>query len=259
MSETYSQRLEAVNKRLNLMNIRGKEYAEVNQRILGFWELFPNGRIVTVWPVLTDTEAICHAFVFRDENLVEKALGAWGWNESMKQCQSDAVLALYATATGTAREVKTGSGVNSTSYVENCETSAIGRALGMLGIGATTAIASAEEVSNAINQQKSRTSHAEASQKPVTGSSDKVPAKAKKSPQTGSESLPDPTEAARLRLVDACKMLALATNQNQKAVMQECAKYVADKTEAGYTKAAQIVEKLAEQAGGEYAAEDIKF
>ena len=43
--------------------------------------------------------------------------------------------------------------INKTSYIENCETSAVGRALGMAGIGIDTAVASAEEVQNAINNQ----------------------------------------------------------------------------------------------------------
>jgi hypothetical protein len=42
---------------------------------------------------------------------------------------------------------------NKTSFIENCETSAIGRALGLLGIGIDTSIASAEEVTNAIANQ----------------------------------------------------------------------------------------------------------
>jgi phosphorylcholine metabolism protein LicD len=43
--------------------------------------------------------------------------------------------------------------INKTSYVENCETSAFGRALAALGIGIETSIASANEVSMAIAQQ----------------------------------------------------------------------------------------------------------
>ena len=43
--------------------------------------------------------------------------------------------------------------VNSTSYVENCETSAIGRALAAFGIGIEDAYASADEVQGAIKKQ----------------------------------------------------------------------------------------------------------
>lgn len=53
----------------------------------------------------------------------------------------------------TARELKSSSFINQTSHIENCETSAVGRALGYLGIGIDTAIASAEEVQTAVNNQ----------------------------------------------------------------------------------------------------------
>ena len=43
--------------------------------------------------------------------------------------------------------------VNATSYVENCETSAIGRALAAFGIGIEDAYASADEVQEAIKKQ----------------------------------------------------------------------------------------------------------
>lgn len=57
--------------------------------------------------------------------------------------------------TGTAQEKENSSFINKTSYIENCETSAVGRALGMAGFGIDTSIASAEEVANAVTQQDS--------------------------------------------------------------------------------------------------------
>ena len=54
---------------------------------------------------------------------------------------------------GTARELRSSSYINKTSHIENCETSAVGRALGFLGIGIDTSIASADEVINAVNNQ----------------------------------------------------------------------------------------------------------
>ena len=56
-------------------------------------------------------------------------------------------------AIGTAYEKEGTSFINKTSYIENCETSAVGRALGMAGFGIDTSIASAEEVANAMQQQ----------------------------------------------------------------------------------------------------------
>ena len=51
--------------------------------------------------------------------------------------------------------------INKTSALENCETSSVGRALGFLGIGIDTSIASREEVDNAIHQQKNDHSQGE--------------------------------------------------------------------------------------------------
>lgn len=125
MAETKHTR-ESVNKLLKRTNIKGKDYIDVAQRINGFWEVFPEGRITTEWLVLEQDWCVCQATA---------------WN-------MDTVL-----AQGTAYEVKGASNINRTSYVENCETSAIGRALGIAGIGSTDSVASANEVQNAISQQ----------------------------------------------------------------------------------------------------------
>lgn len=55
-------------------------------------------------------------------------------------------------ATGLAHEVRGSTNINKTSHVENCETSAIGRALAAFGLGGTE-YATADEVANAISQQ----------------------------------------------------------------------------------------------------------
>ncbi len=55
---------------------------------------------------------------------------------------------------GTAYEKEGSSFINKTSYIENCETSAVGRALGMAGFGIDTSVASFEEVANAVQQQE---------------------------------------------------------------------------------------------------------
>ena len=56
-------------------------------------------------------------------------------------------------ATGMAHEEKRKSNINATSFVEVCETSSVGRALGMLGIGITESVATFDEVNNAQKQQ----------------------------------------------------------------------------------------------------------
>ena len=58
-------------------------------------------------------------------------------------------------ATGTAQEFRAASRINQTSYVENCETSAISRGLSMCGL-INDSVASAEEVSLAIEQSNKK-------------------------------------------------------------------------------------------------------
>ena len=66
--------------------------------------------------------------------------------------QCDAYLADTHVSTGTAEELRSSSRINNTSALENAETSAVGRALAFLGF-ANDSVASAEEVSTAIEQQ----------------------------------------------------------------------------------------------------------
>ena len=58
--------------------------------------------------------------------------------------------------TGHAKEDESKGQVNGTSALENCETSAIGRALGNAGYGSAESIARANEVMNAIHQQNNK-------------------------------------------------------------------------------------------------------
>lgn len=129
-----------INERLKKTNIKGKDYVEVNQRILAFWELYPNGRIET--QMLEDTGTRC----------------------TFKATVYDGDMPM---ATGHAFEFQSAGMVNKTSYVENCETSAIGRALGVLGIGITEALCSADEVQAAIEHQSKGEEPAKESKTPL--------------------------------------------------------------------------------------------
>ena len=88
-----------------------------------------------------------------------------GWGESTEILhQDDNKIIMKCTitnpegrimATGHAMEKENNGYINKTSHVENCETSALGRALGKLGIGIDGGFASYEEVANAkLNQEK---------------------------------------------------------------------------------------------------------
>lgn len=104
-----------------------KKYAEVNQRIKAFRMVYPMGTIET--EILKDDDNVCmvRASIYNGDILL---------------------------STATAREEKTASFINKTNYVENCETSAVGRALGMCGFGIDVSVASAEEIQNSIQKQE---------------------------------------------------------------------------------------------------------
>ena len=123
---TFEQ-IKQANEQIKTTDIKGKEYAEVNQRIKAFRMCYPNGSISTEILFLADGVVTMRATVCNEEGQI---LG-----------------------TGTAQEKETSSFINKTSYIENCETSAVGRALGMCGFGIDTSVASAEEVQNAIHNQ----------------------------------------------------------------------------------------------------------
>lgn len=131
MTITYTD-IQNANNSIKTTDVKGKDYAEVNQRVNAFRKVYPMGRIDT--EILSIENGVC----------VMRA-SAWTRDEN----GNDLLL-----ATGTAYEKENSSFINKTSYIENCETSAIGRALGFCGFGIDTSIASAEEVGNAIENQK---------------------------------------------------------------------------------------------------------
>ena len=123
---TFEQ-LQEANGLIRTTDIKGKDYAEVNQRIKAFRYLYPNGEISTE---IVSTESGVVVF---------KATISDGEGNILGQ--------------GHAYEKENSSFINKTSYIENCETSAVGRALAMCGIGIDTSIASYEEVANAVKNQ----------------------------------------------------------------------------------------------------------
>ena len=109
-----------------IVNIRGKEYQTVALRVQKFRETHPT------WSITTHIED-------RTEDYVVMAAEIRNEEERL-------------IATGHAEEYRKASQINGTSALENCETSAIGRALALAGFGGTE-FASANEVQNAIHQQ----------------------------------------------------------------------------------------------------------
>lgn len=125
----------AANASINYLELEKKskdgtvkiKYAPVNERIKAFRNIYPGGAIITeIIDNDKDNKSIIIRAIIKDEN--EKIL-----------------------ATATAGETLAGSYINKTSMLENCETSAIGRALGLLNIGIDGGIATAEDMNRAQN------------------------------------------------------------------------------------------------------------
>mgnify|MGYP000689263465 CR=1 FL=1 len=106
--------------------IRGKEYETVALRVHKFRSTCLDFGLVTEIIHLDDSVVRVKASVYNDQNRL--------------------------IATGHAEEYRKASDINKTSALENCETSAIGRALAAFGFGGTE-FASADEMNNAINAQ----------------------------------------------------------------------------------------------------------
>ena len=111
-------------------NIRGKNYVEVNERIK-YFRTSPDYAGFSLSSTMIHFDA--------DACVIQATI-----------CDAQGKVI----ATGYAQEDRTSSNINKTSYVENCETSAWGRALANLGIGIDTSIASSNEVSMAIAKQE---------------------------------------------------------------------------------------------------------
>ena len=107
-------------------------YEPVSDRIAKFWEKHPNGRIYTEIKLINETEIVIMASVFTDR-------------EDMR-----------AAAIDFAQETRGSSAINKTSFIENCSTSAIGRALATLGFqtkkDGNTVRPSAEEMQKASRE-----------------------------------------------------------------------------------------------------------
>lgn len=113
-------------KDTGVVKIHGKEYLTVARRINDFREKHPDYGVHTEILSIDESTVVCRATI-TDTN--------------GRQVSS-----------GIAEEHRRASKINQTSATENCETSAVGRALAFLGM-AGTEIASADEVAGAIAQQ----------------------------------------------------------------------------------------------------------
>jgi DNA-directed RNA polymerase subunit RPC12/RpoP len=114
---------------MDSIKIHGKDYITVNERVKYFraQDEYKGWSIESDITNLLDNEVIVKTII-RDTNGNIKS-------------------------SGMAHEVKGSSHINNGSHIENAETSSVGRALGFLGIGIDTSIASADEVQNAVQNR----------------------------------------------------------------------------------------------------------
>lgn len=105
------------------------DYVQVNERIDKFYEKYPEGSIQTEIIMNENGMVIFKAYAYRNQEDTRPA-------------------------TGHAMEKEGSTYINKTSHIENCETSAVGRALAMLGFEIKKSVASREEVENAKLQQE---------------------------------------------------------------------------------------------------------
>lgn len=120
---SYEQ-IQKANEEMTKTDIKGSDYAPVNERIKAYRKVYPTGKIHTTIEEVQDDYVRIKAIISDEQDRV--------------------------IATGTASETITGDDkkdyINKTSMIENCETSAVGRALGFAGFGVDKAIASAEDI-----------------------------------------------------------------------------------------------------------------
>ena len=114
-------------KKLKTIQIQGKDYVTVNERLKYFREIYPNYTLDTEIIKLDEKQIIIKAIILDDSGRL--------------------------IASGIAHEISNSTYINETSFIENAETSSWGRALGNLGIGIDSSVASADEVANAIQNQ----------------------------------------------------------------------------------------------------------
>ena len=120
--------IKAATETMKTVPIKGKDYVQVTERVKAFRTICPGGTISTDIISIDESMVIMRATVSDEDGKV--------------------------LATGLAFERPDSSYINKTSYIENCETSAVGRALGWLAIGVDASMASAEELVNALKGQE---------------------------------------------------------------------------------------------------------
>jgi hypothetical protein len=137
-----------------------EDYETVEERLIKFWKDHPDGQIHTKVLEHSGSRFIVEASIYRTE------ADSRPWT------------------TGLAEETIQGRGVNSTSALENCETSAIGRALANAGYATKGKRASREEMAKVGKAQEVKASIDEVKAKMAQTSGEYIPVVKEEDPWT---------------------------------------------------------------------------
>jgi hypothetical protein len=155
-----------------------EDYETVEERLIKFWKDNPNGRVFTRLLEHGGARFIVEASIFRGE--AEQ----------------------HPWATGLAEETVQGRGVNATSALENCETSAIGRALANAGYATKGKRASREEMGKVAAKAQTESLLAETKAKMAQTSGEYVPVPKEDDPWTIRDAKPAATVDEAVKIVD---------------------------------------------------------
>jgi hypothetical protein len=156
-----------------------EDYETVEERLIKFWKEHPDGRIDTKLLDFHSGRYIVQAYIYRTE------VDQHPWSS------------------GLAEETVAGRGVNATSALENCETSAIGRALASAGYATKGKRPSREEMSKVAKATEVKASIEQVKAKMADTSQQYVPVAKADDPWTQWEAAPVQTMESAVETVKA--------------------------------------------------------
>ena len=154
-----------------------EDYETVEERLVKYWKDHPDGRISTTLVEATATRFIVQAYIYRTEADQQP------WSS------------------GLAEETVQGRGVNATSALENCETSAIGRALATAGYATKGKRPSREEMGKVVKMAEVKAKVEEVKAKMADTSQQYVPVAKADDPWTTWEAPPVQTLETAVEMV----------------------------------------------------------
>ena len=143
-----------------------EDYETVEERLVKYWKEHPDGQIHT--------------------SLLDSSGGRYIVLASIYRTEADA----RPWTTGLAEETVAGRGINATSALENCETSAIGRALANAGYATKGKRASREEMSKVASKNVAQSAIADVKAKMAQTATEYVPVPKEDDPWTSKEGAP---------------------------------------------------------------------